>query len=85
MDGGATWQAQVSGPGPGLDAVAFVDAQHGWAVGGGGNNPPHHEWRSHLANAGQWHQPGALGRDLHYRQTGWAWAVMWEQRDLAHH
>jgi len=34
-DGGATWSAQKSGTDRNLQDVAFADASHGWAVGGG--------------------------------------------------
>ncbi len=35
-DGGATWIHQPSGTSEPFNAVFFLDAQHGWAVGGGG-------------------------------------------------
>ena len=34
-DGGRTWVTVYHGPGNLLDAVAFADQQHGWAVGEG--------------------------------------------------
>ena len=34
-DGGRTWVTVYHGPGDLLDAVAFADQQHGWAVGWG--------------------------------------------------
>jgi photosystem II stability/assembly factor-like uncharacterized protein len=40
-NGGATWRAQdasSAGSGVGLDSVSFVDAVHGWAVGGRGDD-----------------------------------------------
>jgi IPT/TIG domain len=36
MNGGLTWSAQSSGSAAYLNAVAFTDAAHGWAVGGAG-------------------------------------------------
>jgi len=71
-DGGRTWKAQASPITLGLEAIDFVDAQHGWAVGWIGSilrtTDGGAKWEQVKTDAASWSLSSVTFRDLNH---GW--------------
>lgn len=76
-DGGETWTLQATGTTAQLEAMAFVDAQNGWAVGGSGTGTILHTTNGGAAWTSQ-ALPGTVSenmRGVDFIDVNQGWAV----------